>query len=134
MTAAGGRIWRSVVIATVTAGLKCAPEMTASVWISMNSRNAWTSPITDQSMNGCTGEPGVGLTTNSDTTIVMKKTSANVPMNSAANAAGPRATYVSTTGSRAGSGTGAPTGWASISGPPSALAQTAGQHKTISGR
>ena len=49
----------------------------------MNSTNACTSPITDQSMNGCTGEFGVGGTMNSDTTIVMKKTSAKVPMNSA---------------------------------------------------
>ena len=34
------------------AGLKCAPEMTASVWIRPNSRKTCTSPMTEKSMNG----------------------------------------------------------------------------------
>ena len=36
----------------VTAGLKWAPETKASVWISTNSRNVCTSPMTEKSMNG----------------------------------------------------------------------------------
>ena len=53
---------------------------------------ACTSPITDQSTNGCTGAFGDGAVMNSETTIVMKKTRAKVPMNSAMYAAGPRST------------------------------------------
>ena len=82
MGASGGLIWRSTVIAAVTAGLKCAPEISASVWISANSRKACTSPITEKSMNGA-GFTRVGGATYSETTAVMKKTSNSVPMNSA---------------------------------------------------
>ncbi len=67
--------------ATVTAGLKCAPEMIASVWISTNSTNTCTRPITAQSWNGwSTGVPGGALRrargpgANSTTDIVTKKT------------------------------------------------------------
>ena len=45
-------IWRSDVMAIVTAGLKWAPETTASVWIRTNSSSTWTSPITPKSTNG----------------------------------------------------------------------------------
>ena len=82
MAASGGLIWRSAVIAAVTAGLKCAPETTARVWISANSRKACTSPITEKSMNGA-GFAGLGGVTYSETTAVMKKTSNSVPTNSA---------------------------------------------------
>ena len=69
-------------MAPVTAGLKCAPEMTASVWIRPKSRNTCTRPTTDQSMNGF-GFCWLGTVTYSDTTAVTKKTSSSVPMNSA---------------------------------------------------
>jgi hypothetical protein len=59
----------------------------ASVCTSMNSASTFTSPITEKSMKGCT--PFTGGVTNRLTVMVMKKTSANVPMNSATNAAGP---------------------------------------------
>ena len=36
----------------MTAGLKCAPEATASVWMSMKSTNTCTSPMTPKSMYG----------------------------------------------------------------------------------
>jgi hypothetical protein len=59
MPASIGRIWRIAVIATVTAGLKWAPDTTASAWISANRMNACVRPITDQSWNGCVaGRPG----------------------------------------------------------------------------
>jgi hypothetical protein len=48
----------------------------------MNRTNTCTRPITDQSMNGC-GSPAGACSMNSETAIVMKKTSAAVPMNSA---------------------------------------------------
>src|SRR5919201_13459 len=76
-----------LIIASVTAGLKWAPDTTASVWNSTNSTKTWTSPITEKSMNGCT--PFCGGATYRLKTIVMKKTSPNVPMNSATKAAGP---------------------------------------------
>ena len=52
MAASAGEIWRSVASARVTAGLKCAPEATASVEMSMKSTKTCTSPITEKSMNG----------------------------------------------------------------------------------
>ena len=88
MPASGALIWRSAVIATVTAGLKCAPETTARVWISTNSTKTCTSPITLKSMNGF-GFCADGSGPYSDTTAVMKKTSNSVPTNSARYAAGP---------------------------------------------
>src|SRR4051812_4360801 len=95
------RICRIAASAVVIAGLKCAPDTTASVWISKKRTKTCTSPITLQSMNGCTGGAvGVactGAVTNSDTASVMKSTSANVPMNSATYAAGPRAGITSVT-------------------------------------
>src|SRR3954465_5198898 len=52
-------------------------------------------------MNGCTAGPAgvawMGAVANSDTASVMKRTSANVPMNSATYAAGPRAGITSVT-------------------------------------
>ena len=81
MSASGGLIWRSTVITAVTAGLKCAPEMSASVWISPNSRKACTSPMTEKSVNGVGFAWSEG--TYSETTAVMKKTSNSVPTNSA---------------------------------------------------
>ena len=66
----------------MTAGLKCAPETTASVWISPNSRKACTSPITEKSMKGA-GFVWLGAATYRETTAVTKKTSNSVPMNSA---------------------------------------------------
>src|SRR3954453_10023866 len=87
--------------AAVIAGLRCAPDTTATVWIRKKSANTCTRPITLQSMNGCTaGAVGVactGAVANSDTASVMKRTSANVPMNSATYAAGPRAGITSVT-------------------------------------
>ncbi len=81
-----GLISRSAVRPSVTAGLKWAPEMTASVWIRKNRRNTWTSPITEKSMNGwIAGAPRPGETgggTYSEIAAVMKKTNAKVPMNS----------------------------------------------------
>src|SRR5215208_2668560 len=72
------------------AGLKCAPDTRASVWISTKSTNTCTRPITDQSVNGF-GFCGVdGPARKIDTAGVTKKTSAAVPMNSATYAAGPR--------------------------------------------
>ena len=69
-------------MAAVTAGLKCAPEITASVWISPNRTKTWTSPITEKSMNGF-GFCALGVVTYSDTAAVTKKTSSSVPTNSA---------------------------------------------------
>src|SRR3954453_16943298 len=87
--------------AAVIAGLRCAPDTTATVWIRKKSANTCTRPITLQSMNGCTaGAVGVactGAVANSDTASVMKRASANVPMNSATYAAGPRAGITSVT-------------------------------------
>lgn len=82
MPAWGIEIWRSAVIATVTAGLKWAPEATVSAWISMNSANVWTRPIAVKSTNGA-GFWAVGATTNSEAASVMKRTSAKVPAKSA---------------------------------------------------
>jgi hypothetical protein len=50
----------SAVIATVTAGLKWAPETTASVWTSTNSTRKCTRPMTEKSMKGvgCCGVAG----------------------------------------------------------------------------
>src|SRR4051812_22571131 len=76
-------------MATVTAGLKCAPETTARVWTSTNRTNTCTRPITDQSMNGA-GFCADGWVTNSETAIVTKKTRNSVPRNSARYEAGPR--------------------------------------------
>src|SRR5205814_825994 len=60
MTASTGLIWRMASIPAVIAGLKCAPETTASVCTSMNSTNTCTSPITEKSMNGCCPFTGGG--------------------------------------------------------------------------
>src|SRR5918999_1723050 len=87
--ASTGLICRSAVIAAVTAGLKCAPETTARVWISTNKTKTWTRPITEKSMKG-SGFVADGWTTYRETTAQMKKTSNSVPMNSARYAAGPR--------------------------------------------
>src|SRR5215211_1598094 len=89
MTASGGLICRRAAMATVTAGLKCAPHTTASVCTRMKRMKTCTSPITPKSMNGV-GFRGDGGVTNSETTAVTKKTSISVPMNSARYAAGPR--------------------------------------------
>src|SRR5215217_1030801 len=78
---------------TVTAGLKCAPEMTARVWTSPNSRNVCTRPTTVKSVNTL----GSGKTY-SETTAVTKKTSNSVPTNSAIYAAGPRSCTAVTSG------------------------------------
>ena len=75
-------ISRSAVITTVTAGLKCAPEISAIVWIRPKSTNACTRPITEKSMKGA-GFCGLGAATYSETTAVTRKTSNSVPMNSA---------------------------------------------------
>src|SRR5213080_4427190 len=100
MAASIQRIWRMVASATVIAGLKCAPQITASVWISMKRTKTCTKPITDQSMNGWTGGSpgpcGVGGVMNRLITMVMKNTSAAVPSTSATNAAGPRSGMTST--------------------------------------
>src|SRR5918992_1235161 len=50
MPASASLIWRSAVIAAVTAGLKWAPDTTARVWISTNRTSMCTSPITEKSM------------------------------------------------------------------------------------
>src|ERR671918_1812192 len=89
MAASGGFIWRNAVMTAVMAGLKCAPEASASVWIRTNRMNTCTRPITDQSMNGA-GFCGDGCARNSERAAVTKNTSAAVPMNSATYAAGPR--------------------------------------------
>ena len=71
---------------SVIAGLKCAPEMIASVWISANRTNAWTSPTTAKSWNGWYAPtPGcmTGAGTNRTTDMVIAKTRPKVPMNSA---------------------------------------------------
>src|SRR6478672_3154505 len=107
MLASEGRIWRIAARPAVTAGLKCAPEMIASVWINMKSMNACTSPITSQCTYGA-GFAGVGATPYTDTTTAMTNTRVKVPKNSAKYAAGPRTTYVSTTSVRGESGTPAP--------------------------
>src|SRR5688572_15347162 len=78
-----GLISRITVSATVTAGLKCAPETRASVWISMNSTNTCTRAITDQSTNGCGVPAGAGGWRNRQSATVTKNTRAKVPMNSA---------------------------------------------------
>src|SRR5215211_7535628 len=88
MTASGGLIWRKAVIATVTAGLKWAPDTTASVCTRMNRTKMWTRPSTPKSTNGV-GLLRVGAVTKSDTAAVMKNTSASVPRNSATYEAGP---------------------------------------------
>src|SRR5215467_11370334 len=87
MTASAVRICRITYSASVTAGLKWAPETTASVCTSMNRASRCTKPITEKSMNGWS--PPTGGLTYRLTVMVMKKTSANVPMNSATYAAGP---------------------------------------------
>jgi hypothetical protein len=83
-------IWRTTVIATVTAGLKCAPDITASVWIRKNSARTWTSPMTAKSWNvvpvtGAWAPVGTsgGAGTKRMTAAQIEKTSAKVPMNSA---------------------------------------------------
>src|ERR687895_1276614 len=89
MPASTGLICRSAVMAAGTAGLKCAPETTARVWISTNRTRTWTRPITEKSMKGF-GFVADGWTTYRETTAQMKKTSNSVPRNSARYAAGPR--------------------------------------------
>jgi hypothetical protein len=85
-----GLIWRTTVIATVTAGLKCAPLITPIVWMRKNSARTWTRPMTAKSSKlvpvigaaapcaGTSGAPGANSTTAAQTA----KTSAKVPMNS----------------------------------------------------
>src|SRR3954452_19385149 len=107
MLASEGRIWRIAASPAVTAGLKCAPEIRASVWISMKRMKTWTSPMTSQWTYGA-GFAGDAATPYTDTTTAMTNTSVNVPKNSAKYAAGPRSTYVSTTSVRGESGTLAP--------------------------
>ena len=69
-------------IATVTAGLKCAPDTTASVWMSTKRTKTCMRPITDQSTNGF-GFACVATGPNRHTARLMNMTSMSVPMNSA---------------------------------------------------
>ena len=75
MTASGGLICLRAARAIVTAGLKWAPETTASDWIKKNRTKTCTRPISAKSLN-------LWLT-NSENAEAMKNTSASVPMNSA---------------------------------------------------
>ena len=67
------------------AGLKCAPQISAKVWIRKNRASVWTSPITAKSWNGV-GAPGtLGMAAGAyrTTDAQIANTSAKVPTNSA---------------------------------------------------
>ena len=67
------------------AGLKCAPEIRAKLWIRKNRASVCTSPMTAKSWKGA-GTPGtvvVAAGAKRTTDAVIENTSAKVPTNSA---------------------------------------------------